>query len=346
MLLTLPVYHKITGRQKGRRTAYTHDVHSFAEFDVELVSGHEAPVALTYPDPAHAFVTDVRFHDGQFWRPEISLGAKLTPEDWTELLPSVGRRYKEDDTGRDPLGWLRFTKVHGSQIRTDEFTDDSYRDVTWSNFAEMRNRLAADLQDEVRIIEGAVYFRVQEPRYFMESNRSIVTSRIVFDRPMRTNKFAIYGDQVPVEGEFFRIDRYDDMVSHDAENFVRHESRLGPEATVMIPGVYDFRDEEASLKAISHMAWNSLESGLGRLEASVGKAWFDLRDAEKAAMADSGPEAYEELAGRLAALSEAIEAAGIKEADFHRYKSAAEHARSALSRWQMRSMDFSEGFGL
>lgn len=339
MQLNVPVYHQVKGRQKGHRTVYTHSVYTLSEFDFAYVPSEDAPVALTYYDRNNEYVVELRFHDGRFWRPEMSLGQRLEPETWAGMLPEAGKRSKDAD--RDPPGWTRLAKSQDRQMNCSELTADSYRDVTESDFQSKRAELAARLEKSARIIDGNVWFEVPEPRYFLSKDTNKVLSRVVFGNP---RKKSAYGTPLAEDGEFFRIDRYEDMAAHEAENFEDRESRLGPEATILIPGIYEFRDEEASLQGKCEKICAGLRSWLSELPTSVGTAWFNLRDAAKEAKDGKEASAYERLGESLATLSEAIETSGSVDSLFCRQ--AAADAKATLSRWHLRTMDLQQGFSL
>jgi len=343
MLLNIPVYHTVEAREKGHRTFYNHSVYKVDEFDVPFVPTADAPVALVYPDRKEGFDIEVRYHDGRFWHPEMQAERPLDPEEWAQMLPRVDRDKK--DTSGNPRGWSLLSESRKSYVRSVEFSDDQYRDVKKSDYEEKRASLAAFFDDNVRIIEGGVWFAVEEPRYFRKIASRKVTGDIVFG--MSKAKKSQWSDEtVEVLGEYFRIDRSDDMYAHDNENFEGMDIDLPQEARILIPGIYEFRDEEISLRSMGRKLCDEMVLHLGDMEARCGKAWFDFRDALRDTRKNNDADAYERLAGTLSVFIEALEAVEPEEGkaapSWSRFALAT--GRAMLTRWQVRPMDFSQDF--
>lgn len=369
MHISLPVHYAISTRLKHHRSHQTTRVYQHADFVLEEISAADAPIVIQgfdrnntpvsryEPSPygrGHREVTDyrdepnptgiLRYHDNSLWYPEFNAGNVIaTPGDWSSIRAKGTPEYEIEHRFWDAT--MARAKERGFASDTtwsSELDPDEHRDIRESDFEETRAFYAEQLANDIRVIDGQIYRRSPEPFYAINRTHDHVKAVLQFS----PNTKIKTGEKI----EFFRLDRYDDMVAHLNEakdlfpEFVGNRKIIaGSRPEVHIEGILEFRDDETSMRRTARIGCEEIEDKLKTFQRETGMLWYDLRDAIAAAKEHPDSENTELVADAYSKLCADLSQRPELESDY-RIRGFIEDANFALNRWEMRAIDLNISF--
>jgi hypothetical protein len=361
MHISLPVHHKIRTRLKHHRSHQTITVYKNADFILEEISASDAPIVIQgfdrnntpieryqkspYGSGNHT-VTDnrdepnptgiLRYHDGSFWYPEYNANNQIaTPNDWSPLREkNISRHDIEHHFWISLSAKAEERSFATSYDRETELDPDEHRNIEFSDFEETRAFYAQVLSDDIRVIDGQIYHRSPEPFYVVHQTYQRLKPVLQFSPFSK-----IKGEKV----EFYRLDRYDEMIDRLNEakdvfpEFMQNRKiEPGSKPVVMIEGILNFKDDEATIYRSAKKGLDGIESQVTGLPKEVAMYWYDLRDAISIAKNDKSDVNIELVADAYSKFCNVLSNMGNDEDRHYSTTDFIENANFALSRWEMR----------
>lgn len=369
MHISLPVHHKIRTRLKHHRTHQTITVYKNADFILEEINATDAPIVIhgfdrnntpieryqksPYGSGYHTLTDNrdepnptgiLRYHDGSFWYPEYNANNQIaTPNDWSP--------FRENNVSKHDIEhhfWISLSakaeerSFATSYDRETELDPDEHRNIEFSDFEETRAFYAQVLSDDIRIIDGQIYYRSPEPFYVVHQNYQRLKPVLQFSPFSK-----IKGEKV----EFYRLDRYDEMIDRLNEakdvfpEFIQNRKiEPGSKPVVMIEGILNFKDDEATIYRSAKKGLDSIERLVTGLPKEVAVYWYDLRDAISIAKNDKSDANIELVADAYSKFCN--ELSNMENDEDHHVKAFINNANFALSRWEMRPIKIDIDFNL
>lgn len=361
MHISLPVHHKINTRLKHHRSHQTITVYKIADFILEDIDAADAPIVVqgfdrnNTPIERHEkalygsgwqSVTNnrdepnptgiLRYHDGSLWYPEYNANDQIaTPNDWSPLRE---KNVSEHDIEHHFWKSLR-TKAEKrsfatSYDRDSELDPDEHRNIDFSDFEETRAFYAQELSENIRVIEGHIYHRSPEPFYVVHQN---------YQRLKPVLQFSPFSQIKGEKVEFYRLDRYDEMIDRLNEakdmfpdSISNRKIVPGSKPEILIEGILNFKDDEATIYRAANTGLTGIENKVTKLPKEVAMYWYNLRDALKIARENKSDENIENVADCYSELCEQLAKMGIDEENEHSLSAFIKDANFALHRWEMR----------
>lgn len=370
MQVSLPIHYTINTRKKHHRSHQECKVWDFADFHIEEIFPEDAPIVIQgfdrnnkpYKDPkdqhrygyyssSSIIRTDpnptgvLRYHEGSFWYPEFnSADLIVNAENWSsrtrkdDLLHTMERRFWDNlfEEAKDHKlpHELRYIVM---------YDEDEHRNIAESNRQEVYDFYASRISKDVRVIDGQIYHRTPEPVYALVKHHNCLQVTTLFN----TNEELETGEKI----EFFRLDRFDEMVEQIndfkdlfPEQFGDREIITGSRPEILMHGILEFADDERSLMRTAKLGHVSIENELKHMSRDGMVAWFDMKVALK--VAGSTPEAdqIEAVAEIYAKLCDQIK--GMPEFDMlpANIKKFTYQADYILNRWEARDIDLALAF--
>lgn len=327
MLVQLPLHYSIKCRLKRHRSSHNIDVYEWHEFDIPEVESGEAPIAVKDIMIGEQ-LTELRFFDDSLWTPEYKNSIPLDVDEWA--ANTLDKKVKQKSDGNS-----RLAKAVGcSGYWMHLFDEDEHRDITESSKGNSIGIYEAFLRNNIMLVDGVVYYRREtEPVFMVNASYSDVTTSVVYARS------SFYGSEAPAKdsGIYFRLDRWDDMVSFVETKYTELKQITSDRPNILIDGIFDFRDEEISFMRQAKSIIDYHYSKLGSFPEEVGMAWYKLRDSYNGCSGfyDTTAEQIDEIIPHLNNFGTLIDAHEIKGGD----------AVSAVhERWMMRPIQIGAGF--
>lgn len=353
MKVSLPVFHKLEARYKRHRNSQGMSVYSYHDFEVEEISGADAPIVAQGFDRNNTPVGDkyskkprldpnptgiLRFYDDSFWYPEFNKDNEpVLAENWTALQPKGVDSHLLENRFWDEL----FTEAKERKLcceyrsHSSLFDEDEIRDIQVSNLSETLDYYASRISADVRAIDGVIYHRTSEPIYAVAKNYSTVYTMLLFSTA-EANSDVI---------EFFSLDRHDEMVAQlehfkelFPEQFDGKTIVTGSKPEICMHGLLQFNDDTTSMLRAVRRGFRNLENELKDMSREAANFWFDLKEALQGHKTDPSVDNIEAVGAAYARLADSLKADTELCAKNVTIRSFVASADYALTRWEMRDI--------
>lgn len=306
MYVHVPVIAEAEIRQKkGVKGFSQRDAYMNVRFDLNEVSPLDAPIAIEgfdrhfgeYKTPSKVVrrkdpnpVGHLRYFEGDLWYPDFNHDntiATVETWDWHNAAP---KPYAPWELGEyQSIKAIAPKLSKRSWVGIDSFTHhvvdseaDWIAELRFSNIDERISLYQKHFDANVIAVDGMIYNRV-EPFYVLEVNNNLKTIQATVAFNLDHEKQFSRPNTVRLE--YFRIDRFDDMVEHinaaKGLNFIVNDKReilLGSRPDVKIADVYNFRDEDASMLHYAIGAYEGLLQYVHHLPIGTIQQWASIRD--------------------------------------------------------------------
>lgn len=331
MKLEVPYVFSVLARAKRTRSHGNFFVKKMGEFDIPELSSEKAPIVVDNVHNGH-----VRHHNGVFYFPEVLDEKIASIKEWRERL-STGLYTKMNTVGTEFL-----YKGITNPSCAEEFSHDQFRDIQVNDHDEALAASKKAYEETFVIIGNNIYSRVAEPIFNIRKSP--------FKNVFRFDVTFGLKDELKnsLHGEYFRINRWSDMVAQIDKHFPGI-SLIGTKPDVLIDGIYDFKDEYASLKHSAATIVRNTEKDISTAKLDDAIQWFQLRDAMTTASEDISEKTMETLCDKIRDFSHFIDTLvnSTSRAEINstsRAEMLRKTSEMCISRWENRPIEFGSIF--